>query len=507
MASTAHIKKDKEALERYQNLIKEIRSRESYVNPLETPEEKKQRINALKKDFKAMVKYYFPTYAESETPNFHIKHAKRMLKNQRIRVWTMWPRGHAKSVVNNLLIPFWLWMNNETRFFLIIGENQDKAELLLDDLRAEFEANEMIISDFGVQKTLGDWSSGSFVTKNGFIGKALGMGQSPRGIRVKNKRPDLIGGDDWENEQTVKNPKRQKALAKWFLGSILGTMDTGPRRVMISQNKFADQMIFDLVTSENDSWIIDKVIAFDPATFETIAWPEKYDKQHWIDVIGEMTLVIALAEYCHQPFVEGAEFKDEMIQWRKLPPLHKMDAIIGIWDPAHSASPTADFNAVRLWGTVGGDKYLIDCFVKRSKKKGALRWIAEVQKRCKINILFKYESQFWNEDLQRDIKEIEEEVGFSLNLVRMDRSTENKFNRIIATLLPQYTNGRVYYNEQLRSHNDTQEGLKQLKGIEPGYTGKDDAPDADSYAFKELDLSFSNKTSTHRTGKSESRKY
>jgi phage terminase large subunit-like protein len=507
MSTQAHKQKDKEAQKRYDELVKLIQSRQSFVNPLETELEKKKRIESLKKDFKAMVKYYFPEYAESETPSFHVKHANRMLKNKRIRVWTMWPRGHAKSVVNNLLIPFWLWMNKETRFFLIIGENQDKAELLLDDLRAEFEANEMIINDFGVQKTLGDWSSGSFRTKNGFIGKALGMGQSPRGIRVKNKRPDLIGGDDWENEQTVKNPKRQKALAKWFLGSICGTMDVGNRRITISQNKFADQMIFDLVTQENDSWIIDKVIAFDPATLETIAWKEKYDRQHWVDVVKEMTMVIALAEYCHQPFVEGAEFKDEMIQWTKLPPLNKMDAIVGIWDPAHSASPTADFNAVRLWGTMNGDKYLIDCYVKRSRKKGALRWIAEVQKRCSVNVLFRYESQFWNEDLQRDIKEIEEEVGYALNLVKMERSTEQKLSRIIATLLPQYTNGRVYYNIQLKSHNDTQEGLKQLKGIEPGYTGKDDAPDADSYAFKELDRSFSHKQSTHKTGKAESRKY
>lgn len=507
MTTVAHKQKDKDAIKRYNELIKLIQSRESFVNPLESPKEKEERIAHLKKDFKAMVKYYFPAYAESETPNFHVKHAKRMLKNRRIRVWTMWPRGHAKSVVNNLLIPFWLWMNGETRFFLIIGENQEKAELLLDDLRAEFEANEMIINDFGVQKTLGDWSSGSFSTKNGFIGKALGMGQSPRGIRVKNKRPDLIGGDDWENEQTVKNPKRQKALAKWFLGSILGTMDVGARRVTISQNKFADQMIFDLVTAENDTWIIDKVIAFDPATYETIAWKEKYDRQHWVDVIAEMTLIIALAEYCHQPYVEGAEFKDEMIQWVKLPPLNKMDAIIGIWDVAHSASATADFNAVRLWGTKGGDKYLIDCYVKRSRKKGAIRWIAEVQKRSPVNILFKYEAQFWNEDLQRDIKEVEEEVKYSLNLIKMERSTENKFNRIISTLLPQYTNGRVYYNIKLKAHNDTQEGLKQLKGIEPGYSGKDDAPDADSYAFKELDRSFSHKKSTYKTHKRESRNY
>ncbi len=503
----AHIQKDNEAIKRYDEVIKLIQSRKSFVNPLETDEEKKARIKVLKRDFKKMVKYYFPEYAESETPHFHVRHANRMLKNKKIRIWTMWPRGHAKSVVNNLLVPFWLWMNDETRFFVVIGENQDKAEMLLDDLRAEFEANEMIINDFGVQKTSGDWRNGSFVTKNGFIGKALGMGQSPRGIRVKNKRPDLIGGDDWENEQTVKNPKRQRSIARWFLGSVLGTMDVGNRRVVISQNKFADQMIFDLVTAENESWIIDKVIAFNPATFESVAWPEKYDRQHWIDVVDEMTMVIALAEYCHQPFVEGAEFKEEMFQWAKLPALSKMDAIIGIWDVAYSTSATADFNAVRLWGIYERNKYLIDCFVKRAKMIDAIRWIAEVQKSCKVTLLFMYEAQFWNDELERNIAVVESEVGFSLNLIKMERATENKYNRMISTLLPQYTSGRVYHNIKLRAHNDTQEGIKQTKGIEPGYTSKDDAPDADQYAFKYLDKTHSHKKTTSRIHKRESRNY
>lgn len=498
--------KDKEALKRWREKCKRI-AESTEIDPNETKQEKKERINRLKNDYKAAVAYYFPEYAQSETPHFHVKHAKRMRKRKRIRRWTQWPRGHAKSVVNNITVPFWLWMNDDIEFMLIIGENDDHAGDLLDDLRAEFEANQRIINDFGPQKTHGDWATGSFRTKNGFIGKSIGKGMSPRGTRIKNKRPDYISCDDWENELTVNNPRKQDKLAKWLLSAVLGTMDDGNRRVVISQNKFADRMIFDVITDGNDSWEIDKVIAFDPATFETIAWPEKYDRQHWVEVVEEMTLVIALAEYCHQPFVEGKEFKDEMIQWAKLPPLKQFTAISAIWDVAYSSSPTADFNAVRVWGLYKGNKYLIDCFVKRAKMKAPITWIADFQKNCSISVLFKYESQFWNEELQRIIDEVEKEFKFSLNLIKMERSTENKYSRIISTLLPQYTNGRVYYNIDLKSHNDTQEGLKQLKGIEPGYKSKDDAPDADQYAFKDLDKHDSASKTRHRVRKAESRKF
>ena len=60
---------------------------------------------------------------------------------------------------------------------------------LLEDLRAEFEANPRILADFGEQMQIGSWEAGFFITKGGFIGQALGMGQSVRGLRVKNKRP------------------------------------------------------------------------------------------------------------------------------------------------------------------------------------------------------------------------------------------------------------------------------------------------------------------------------
>ncbi len=72
---------------------------------------------------------------------------------------------------------------------------------------------------------------------------------------------------------------------------------------------------------------------------------------------------------------------------------------------------------------------------------------------------------------------------------------------------PQYQNGRIYYNEKLKSHNDTQVGLAQLKGIEPNYKGHDDAPDADKEAFDYLDRFRPSRIKKFRSGRRESRQY
>jgi len=41
-----------------------------------------------------------------------------------------------------------------------------------------------------------------------------------------------------------------------------------------------------------------------------------------------------------------------------------------------------------------------------------------------------------------------------------------------------YQNGRIFYDARLKASNDTQVGLAQLFGIQPGYKGHDDYPDA-----------------------------
>jgi hypothetical protein len=51
---------------------------------------------------------------------------------------------------------------------------------------------------------------------------------------------------------------------------------------------------------------------------------------------------------------------------------------------------------------------------------------------------------------------------------------------------PYYQNGRVYYDEAEYANNDMNEGLNQLKAIEPGYKTHDDSPDADQQAINYL---------------------
>lgn len=478
--------KDSQALKEWRKKVALIREK-THLESYGTPEEKRARIERAKKDYKYFVEYYLPSYATVDTPEFHVKAANRIKRNSEISMWAKWGRGLAKSVVFDVTVPLWLWINDDIKFMLVIGQEQDKAALLLDDIRSQFEGNERLIHDFGEQKSVGQWEKGFFITQNGFIGKSIGMGQEPRGLRVGAYRPDYIVCDDWETKDTLKNPKRQDEYANWLVSSIIPTMDGERERIILAQNQFAPRMIFTKIVEENKGWKVMRQNAFDQRTGEPV-WDAKYDKKYYFKKILKMGLLQAKAEYNNDPHVEGKIFLDSHIQWAKLPRLDSFRAIVGQWDVAFAGSKTSDYNAVRVWGLKDGNKYLIDCFVKRSDVRAPLEWIAEYQKNLpkSVSVKFRFEAQFWNKEIYRVIDEVEEQYDITLNLTKSERSRKKKYDRILE-MHPHYQNGRVFYNEKLKDHNDTKEGLAQLKGIEPGYRSHDDAPDADKDAFDYLD--------------------
>lgn len=476
---------DRRAKELYLEKLRMIKERGGF-DPFETREAQRERIARAKKDVGFFVETYLGHYATAKSAKFQIKLANLLLKLKVLNILVRWGRGLAKSVWCDVIIPLWLWTNDDIGYMVVVGNNYDKAKILLSDLQAEFEANPKLIHDFGEQKMQGSWEDGYFRTKNGFIAKALGMGQSPRGLRLGARRPDYIACDDLEDKDTVKNPKRQKEIARWIEKDLIPTMDGPRRRFLMVNNHFHPVTIQEVLRERHPGWKLDRVDAYDPVTYKP-TWETKYSATYYREIEEAVGVLAARAEYNNDPHIEGSVFTEDLIQWDKIPAINHYDSIVAHWDVAYSDSATADYNAVRVWGLKDNRFYLIDCYVRQSKMKGAVSWIAQFQKNVAKSaaIRWQYESQFWNDELDRTISEVEHEEGVSLRLRKVDLPRANKLDRIMSTH-PIYQNGRVYYNEKLKGHSDTQIGLMQLYGIEPGYNTNDDAPDADERCFTEL---------------------
>lgn len=213
-----------------------------------------------------------------------------------------------------------------------------------------------------------------------------------------------------------------------------------------------------------------------------------YSPQFYRQQEEDMGIPAAYAEYNHETKLEGKNFSEEMIQWSPLPAWHEFEMIICHWDIAYTDNETSDYNAIRAWGVKARKFYLIGCLVKQVKMKTACLWMCDFKKQIPegTNILFQYESQFWNEEVQRNIDEAEDETNVSLNIMKVDTPHTNKLGRMLR-MVPYFQNGRIYYNVELKSHNDTQVGLMQLCAVEEGSSEHDDSPDADQCAISALE--------------------
>jgi len=498
---------DKQIKEQYLAKLEMVKSG-SNVDLTEGKEVQNERIKRAKKGFAYFTRTYFAHYmTDSETeqliesPDFHVNIANKVKREKRIKAILRWARAHAKSVVADLFIPLWLWINDDINYIVLIANNEDKAKILLSDLQAEFSANELLKHDFGKQHKHGDWSKGYFITKNGFIAKAIGTGQDVRGLRMKSHRPDFVVADDLEDKDTIKNPKRQDEVAKWLLTAVIPMMDGKRSRFLFANNLFAPRMIQTVVEEWTTGWHINQVNAYDPVTYEP-RWKAKYTADYWREIESELGTINANAEYNNKPHIEGKIFKEEQIQWGKRPRLNQFKTIVGHWDVAYAGTKTSDFNAVRLWGLYKKDFWYLDSFVKQTKMREAVIWMCQTQKLLPktVRIRWQFESQFWNDEVKRTIKEVEEAEKVKLHLIKVDTPKSKKYDRL-EKMQPYYQNSRLFYNEDKKAHKDTQTGLQQLYGIEPGYRTHDDAPDADEQAIKYLETFIRTSDFKTRTGK------
>lgn len=503
-------RESKAAKELYLKKLELIRS-ESRVNPYESKNDQRAAIEQAKKDVQYCVERYFPHYATSKSADFQIKFANRVKKDKEIAAFAQWGRGLAKSVWCDVILPFWLWINDEAHYIVLIGQNYDKAKQLLGDIQAEFESNPQIIRDFGEQKLEGSWEDGKFQTRGcrewgikPFIGRSLGMGQEVRGLRIGSQRPDLCIVDDVETRDINKNPKRQDEYVKWIETALIPTMDGNIKRLLYANNRFAVRMIQTELQIKHPDWFISHVPAYDKATFLPI-WKEKYPSDYYRRLNDKIGIIALEQEYLQEPVIEGKIFKPEQIVWADMPRLDHFKIIVGHWDIAYAGNSKSDYNAVRIWGLSKDSIFwYIQSFVKQSKMRDAVVYMCELQRSLPKSVIihWQYESQFWNDEVQRTIREVSREYGVALLISKVDTPRTKKFDRML-TMQPRYQNNRMRYNAKMKADNDTQTGLAQLFSLEPGYTTHDDAPDADEQciAFLEKHISAGNDENKILSGK------
>ena len=462
----------------------------------ESSVEKQRRIARLQQNYAAFCEYYFPHFLQLRDKTsgevirtihnapFHNAAAQKVKTCANLKAVFMWPRGHAKSTHMDIFLPLWLMFQPKRliSFMVVVGKSEDAADRLLGDIQAELEYNQRIIADFGEQKpAAGNWQDGEFKAACGVKFLACGRGQSPRGLRDREARPDYIVIDDLDDDELCRNDKRVHDLTDWVKEALFGSLDVGRGRFIMVGNLISkNSVLFNIANTKGVH--LSKITAVDK-NGEPV-WKEKWTKEEamaYRDFVGYRAWE---KEMMHNPIVDGTIFRAEWIRYKKLPKLTKYEQLVCYTDPSFKSTTSNDYKASRLWGKIGTELHLIDCYVRQDTVSGMVRWLYDLYERTRdsVSVQFFMEANFMQDVILDEFATEGNIRGYQLPIMPDKRKKPEKIQRIEA-VSPLWERGFVFYNEALKGTPDMEVGIEQTLALERGSRVHDDAPDADEGAI------------------------
>ena len=465
----------------------------------ETAVEKEQRIRRLQKDYAAFCEYYFPHFLQQRdkvtgevvrivhNAPFHNAAALKVKNTPNLKAVFKWPRGHAKSTHMDIFTPLWLMFQPKRLidFMVVVGKSEDSANRLLGDIQAELGYNKRIIADYGKQMSMGDWTEGEFTTKDGVHFLACGRGQSPRGLRKRESRPDYIVIDDLDDDELCRNPRRVREMTDWVKEALFGALDVGRGRFIMVGNLISKTSVLaDICKTKGVH--VSEVKAVDGEG--NPVWREKWTKEEaraYAEFVGYRAWE---KEMMHNPIIEGTVFKQEWIKYAKRPAWRDFDELVLYIDPSWKSKKTNDTKAAKLWGKYKSQLWHLRAFVRKASVAELVRWCYDLYEwslEQNIPIRFMMEASFM-QDIILDDFTIEGNLrGYQLPITGDKRKKPDKFQRVEA-ISPLWERGFVFYDLSQKEDPDMQAGIAQTLAFEKGMSGNDDAPDADEGAIWQL---------------------
>lgn len=173
------------------------------------------------------------------------------------RVARIAPRKFGKTTIIDLALPLQKLAYQEKYFILMIGESADTAEANLATLAHECETNELLLADFPHLAPARDergqtikWTDRQIVFANFATVRAKGMGARMRGLKHRERRPDLAILDDPESPETADTFLKRQRHKRWFGGTFMGLGATNWDIYVIGNLPHHDCLIADLVKDE-----------------------------------------------------------------------------------------------------------------------------------------------------------------------------------------------------------------------------------------------------------------
>jgi len=278
------------------------------------------RREKAQNDYEFFARTYFPHYIKHENAELHDYLYARLPEivdnghgdHEAIAA----PRGNAKSTLVSQIFIIWCCVTGRKHYMLIIMDALEQAATMLEAIKAELAFNPRLAMDYPEASGGGRvWNVGTIITANDVKIQAFGSGKKMRGLRHGPYRPDLVIGDDLENDENVRSPDQRDKLENWLKKTVLslGAADDSMDVIIIGTILHYDSLLARLLN--NPLWHSRKFKA-------VIEWPYHRDLwDRWEELLLNDDETVALAYYqAHQAEMDAGI----VVCWPSGQPFYKL---------------------------------------------------------------------------------------------------------------------------------------------------------------------------------------
>lgn len=479
----------------------------------ETTQQQEDRIEYLfrPENYGEMFNYYFGKdttipMADSDCAWYHNAIYRDLYNQDFITLFNLIFRGGAKSTHANMGYAFGLKQTKKAMFQLVVGANEVRAAMLLQDLQVQFENNERIIKDFGLQKSYGNWADGQFETTDRCTFMALGIDQPFRGLRQNGVRLEYVSLDDLEDKKKSFNKSLVKEYADKVTGDIQGAFSINSERAIINNNYFTEKGLvyelakrkgFDLKKIDTKQNVIRKekyaslyIVNLTTKYYDQLkqtddwepSWKERYSKADCIRKVDqyEHDKETLSGEFYNTPINAGKRIKKQWIRMVKPKPFDEYIVIVGNWDFAYSDQ--ACYKAMATIGVRDLHMTVIDLFCRQTADiETALEYhYTQAKKIVQINgsTIYYFDGSVSQETIYYPILIRAAIKHKSISIPISQKSVTDKYTKIDTTLVSVLFTGILDFSEELEENPDWEEAKAQMLNFEKGGKYPVDFPDA-----------------------------
>lgn len=314
----------------------------SDTKEVERQKQIEQAILSLGRSPRLLHRVMFKHRHPNDTPLFHDEMID-LFWSDKNRVLFKAFRGAAKSTRSEEAITGMACLQR-FKNGLILGENEDRAKERLRAVRHEIETNLYIQELFGNLK--GEiWGETKILLSNGVMIQAYGRGQSLRGVKHLDARPDIVFIDDLEDKESVATPEMREKTRAWLFRVVIPAMDNIYCPIRYAGTPLHPDALVPHLEKLPEWEVMSVPVEYiDPEGARTSSWPSRFPLSTIDDIKTELSSAGQADAFQQEYMCEAMDVKSRIFQsdmFRYEPTARTYQAVYAVYDPARTAKESS----------------------------------------------------------------------------------------------------------------------------------------------------------------------